>query len=537
MGRRRGLLATAGVCAWLLGATGAHAAPGDLDPEYGDHGVATLPNLGQPLAYFGAGGLDSAGRFVGLFGTGSSTSCLPSTGCVEHWQRGIARFSPSGEFDTGFGRRGTILFPFDQAGSGLFGLQSDDGMILDPDSRGLDRILPDGAVDWEAEAGESGALLVLPDDSLLTGGGSGQIRIQKWTAGGALDTDFGDGGTVTTQIGSSSWLTDLVPGDEGTIWAVGWTSNEEFNDNVAVVRYESDGSLDESFSADGIATFDLAPGDSSVGAQAAVDSSGRLIVSGWAGFDPQRGLPSFTMAIKPDGQIDRSYGDGGFILSQAPPFGVDFPTEMIPLDDNRILMLQNGVLWVADGNGRLDASFGGSDSMAWLPSFTPLGITTAAEGKILAYGSTPYREEAVVARFLLDSGPPDADADGVRDPSDECPNAYAATADGCQFVARTIDLRIKRRPSRLLAGTVSSADPAYAECPEQSVRIRRKFRGRTKVVATVPVSTPGRFEVPIENKRGQYYARLPEQVTGPTGHCAPIRSKAVRFWPLPGKEL
>src|SRR5438874_768526 len=77
----------------------------------------------------------------------------------------------------------------------------------------------------------------------------------RWVlAAGSLDTSFGIGGKVTTAFGSCIDRVDAMTIDgNGRIVVVGRTDNGS-NDDFAVARYNTDGSLDTSFDGDGKVT-------------------------------------------------------------------------------------------------------------------------------------------------------------------------------------------------------------------------------------------------------------------------------------------
>ena len=74
---------------------------------------------------------------------------------------------------------------------------------------------------------------------------------------GSLDTTFGTGGIVTTAVGGgsvNSLAYDVAIDGDGKIVAAGWSGN-----NMAVARYNTDGSLDDTF--DGDPTMGNYPGN------------------------------------------------------------------------------------------------------------------------------------------------------------------------------------------------------------------------------------------------------------------------------------
>src|SRR5258707_769467 len=69
---------------------------------------------------------------------------------------------------------------------------------------------------------------------------------------GSLDTTFGNGGKVITALGTDAVPSDLVLGPDGAILVAGQSDNQ-----VALVRYNADGSLDGGFGSGGVTPVSL----------------------------------------------------------------------------------------------------------------------------------------------------------------------------------------------------------------------------------------------------------------------------------------
>ncbi len=79
----------------------------------------------------------------------------------------------------------------------------------------------------------------------------------RYNTNGSLDTSFDGDGRVTTPIGASQDIAEsIVIQSDGKIVVAGRSSNGS-NDDFAVVRYNSNGSLDTSFDGDGKQTTSI----------------------------------------------------------------------------------------------------------------------------------------------------------------------------------------------------------------------------------------------------------------------------------------
>ncbi|MFN3604764.1 MAG: delta-60 repeat domain-containing protein [Leptonema sp. (in: bacteria)] len=101
---------------------------------------------------------------------------------------------------------------------------------------------------------------------------------------GELDPTFGSGGIVTTNIGGSydeARAIAIQPNDEKIL--VAGFSNAYGTDDFALVRYNSDGSLDTSFDTDGIVTTNIISGSYEGAYAIAIQPNGKILVTGFTG--------------------------------------------------------------------------------------------------------------------------------------------------------------------------------------------------------------------------------------------------------------
>jgi uncharacterized delta-60 repeat protein len=141
----------------------------------------------------------------------------------------------------------------------------------------------------------------------------GEIGLIRLVPDGSLDPTFGTGGRVYTQAspqGSGCGGMSLQP--DGRIVAFGGVgAPAPIYGDFAVLRYLSDGSLDPSFGAGGIAvtTFGASAGDTA----GAVAPDGRIVAVGYA-LGPVEfdwGLAGYLA----DGQPDHAFGSMGWLTT------------------------------------------------------------------------------------------------------------------------------------------------------------------------------------------------------------------------------
>ena len=126
----------------------------------------------------------------------------------------------------------------------------------------------------------------------------------RYTSAGLLDTTFNVTGKVTTAVGSGDDQGhSVVVQPDGKIVVAGYSSNGA-NFDMAVVRYNSDGSLDSSFNSTGRATIALGTGDD-YGYGVALQVDGKILV---VGYSSTAGNNDFAVArLNSDGSLDARF--------------------------------------------------------------------------------------------------------------------------------------------------------------------------------------------------------------------------------------
>ena len=103
------------------------------------------------------------------------------------------------------------------------------------------------------------AVAIQSDGKIVVAGGSGStFALARYNANGSLDTTFdGDGKLTTTFGGTSSAAYGVAIQSDGKIVAAGYSLSATNNQDFALARYNTDGSLDTSFDGDGKLTTDF----------------------------------------------------------------------------------------------------------------------------------------------------------------------------------------------------------------------------------------------------------------------------------------
>jgi uncharacterized delta-60 repeat protein len=238
---------------------------------------------------------------------------------------------------------------------------------------------------------------------------------------GDLDLTFGAGGVVTTPFGQVSDRGRAVAVQADGKIVVAGTASSDF----AVLRYNPDGSLDPSFSADGKAFADL--GASDTAKALAVQADGKIVVAGWSESPPRGDNTVIALArFLPDGSLDPTFdGDGKLTTNFGTPYAIGSD---VALQADGKIVVAGEVRWPDYHNtfgvvrynpdGSLDTSFDGDGRVT-----TDFGhgsfanaVALQADDKIVVAGDAGdgSKPDFALARYNPDGSlDPTFDADGM----------------------------------------------------------------------------------------------------------------------------
>jgi uncharacterized delta-60 repeat protein len=396
-----------GVLASLaLVATAAATTPGDLDPVFGNGGIVTT-EFGLGLN----GVSNDEGRAAELQPDGkivvAGTSFFVGPGQTPGQDVIVARYDTHGSLDPSFGSDGKVATSI---GSDF---SRGHDLALQPDGK----IIVAGIVYFGAD----------PNTDVDFG-------LARYAPDGSLDPDFGTGGMLTTDLGSTfdyGQAVALQP--DGKIIVAGATVVAGFGLSWALVRYNADGSLDGSFGSEGKAVSSV------IGSIAAVDvqSDGRIVAVGDAFGD--LGLVRYN----PDGSLDASFGNAGLVRTDAG--GEDSFADVTVLPDGKMVAVGTSIRFgtpvtfsfelaryqpdgTLDGTfgtgGRVTTSFGGVREYA-------SAVVVQPDGKIVVAGATGTSDVALdfaVARYAPDGSPDTSFGVGGKTTTDFAGSVDAAFA-------------------------------------------------------------------------------------------------------------
>jgi uncharacterized delta-60 repeat protein len=220
------------------------------------------------------------------------------------------------------------------------------------------------------------------------------FALVRYHTDGRLDSTFNSTGTVITDLGTASDIArSLVIQPDGKIVVAGRTNNGTQME-FALVRYQANGTLDSTFNADGIATTAMGTalaGAVSVGLQA----DGKLVVAGSS--DDGSEFDFALLRYKTDGSLDNTFDTDGKLTTVIGPDD-DIANALAIQADGKIVVAgrsSNGSAGFAyalaryNPDGSPDNNFDADGKLTTVFS-TALSEATAVliqpDGKILAAG-------------------------------------------------------------------------------------------------------------------------------------------------------
>jgi len=341
------------------------AAPGDLDTTFNGSGkVTTLMGTGPD--YGRAVAIQSDGKIL-LAGSASIPTYRDFT---------LLRYNANGSLDTNFNGTGKVTTPmssYDDYGRGI--AVQGDGKIL--------------------VAGYAGSAYV-------------DFALARYETNGTLDTTFNSTGRIITPVGTGDDCGQSVALQADQRILVAGYARIGTNYDFALVRYETNGSLDASFNGSGKVTTAIGTSDD-CGQAVAIQTDGRIVVAGYAMIGTN--LDFALVRYQTDGSLDTSFNGTGKVTTPMSSYD-DCGQSVVIQGDGKILVA--GYAWDGgfnrfalaryNSNGTLDTNFNGNGKVTTIFNGyddRSQSLALQSDGKILVagYASNGYYDYFAVARY------------------------------------------------------------------------------------------------------------------------------------------
>jgi uncharacterized delta-60 repeat protein len=403
----------------------ASAAPGDLDASFSGNGKV-LTNLSRGLDAASGVVMQPDGKIVAVGWAGGQGGRF-----------GLVRYRADGSLDASFGDHGKVFTNFSThrdaangvalqgdgkivvvgtvqretargATVGKFAVaRYDTGGTLDPTFGG-----GDGKVTFRFSDGgsdEGNAVAIQADGSIVVAGSSDRFcactafALARLTAAGSLDATFGGDGRVTTRFRGGAEARGLAIAPSGKIVVVGGLVPE--SDRFDVARYQTGGTLDDSFSGNGKASVNVGRGgEEAMGVAVRPDAS--IVVAGYTDYpsDFDSFIGKFALVgFAPNGTLDAAFGTKGVVTTRFGPQTAAAYAMALQTNGRMVLVgAARGDFALARylPDGSIDRSFGGDGRIR-----TDFGANASAaavdvrSGKIAVAGVADAR--FAVARYVV----------------------------------------------------------------------------------------------------------------------------------------
>ncbi len=354
----------------LIGVVAAQATEETLDLSFSDDGLVVEDFDTYDIAH--AVLVDSQGRLV----VGGSAQDGGGSG-----EGVILRYLPDGSPDTSFGGDGQVTLT---GPAGNFGIAS---MAFD----------------------SSGSIVAV--GQVLGGGFTSRMAAVRVDSTGVVDDLFGASGYALATFNSDySSPKDVKIAFDGSIVVAGSTGDNSER-AILVARFLPDGTLDSSFSVDGMGTIAVGPGRTELSA-VLTDNVGRITVVGWSELSPT----SWVLArFEKDGDLDPTFGFGGLILKGFGDHAI--PGDAVMKADGKIVVVgsvrtgqDDYAVAQFNADGSIDKSFG-SDGVTLVEPADGAGmlngVVLLSGDRIVAVGENKPAGGGSAATMIM------ADSDGT----------------------------------------------------------------------------------------------------------------------------
>lgn len=357
---------------------------GSLDDSYGTDGIVTFGVLGNSVSAESAA-LQTDGKLVVcgyVFNVATYTSDFM-----------LARFNTDGSFDNTFGNNGVVITDIGTSESlSDLAIQADGKIVVggnypgSPSDFVVARYNTNGSLD--ESFGDNGTVIknlggndqcksiCIQEDGKIVAGGftvvnnEAKLAVVRLSTNGSLDDSFDlDGKAIIDATVYGDYALDMALHSDGKIVLAGNNANTA-NEDCLTVRLNANGSIDNTFNADGVVWTDFA-GTSNSGRAVTVQPDGKTITAGYHGSSGDFTLVRYTV----NGNLDTSFDTDGKKL-------IDFGADSVVRAYSTALQVDGKIL--VAGNTNNDVNGNADLALARLNSDGSLDSTFSGDGKLIA---------------------------------------------------------------------------------------------------------------------------------------------------------
>ena len=399
----------------------------EVSPRNNDFTAVRFNNDGTRDTSFGSGGIltvdlmdrTSTAKGVAIQGDGK----MVVAGYAAHGEFNgvaVARFNMDGSLDSTFGVNGRVktVAPTGSLSANAVLIQPDGKIVVagsalvgSVEDFAILRYLANGALDpsfgsngitkTSLAAGRdvANAIAMQPDGKLIAAGTSttannSDFAVVRYTTNGLPDNTFDGDGKVITAVAAANDVAAAVKVQADGKIVVGGSAEINGNSDFAMVRYNTNGALDNAFGSFGRVGTDIGTGTSDAVFSMVIQPNGRILLAGYSAS----GVSADVALVRylTNGLPDNSFDLDGKVTT---PIGLsaDYGTSVALLPDGRIVLAGIAIIGAHAEfaavryytNGTVDDSFGlggrtvvdfndGGENYAWSLALDSMGRAVIA---------------------------------------------------------------------------------------------------------------------------------------------------------------
>ena len=172
-------------------------------------------------------------------------------------------------------------------------------------------------INQDGARGES--VVVQPNGKIFIGGytlspaGLGPFAGINFNPNGTLDTGFDNDGWVITSVNAFNRGDTTVVQPDGKILLAGENYSGLMHDDATIIRYNPNGTLDNTFSGNGVATFTVNGDSDETVYDMTLQTDGKIIIVGTTAPDANMSTDIFIMRLNANGTLDSTFAGGGIL--------------------------------------------------------------------------------------------------------------------------------------------------------------------------------------------------------------------------------
>ncbi len=233
-------------------------------------------------------------------------------------------------------------------------------------------------------------------------------------ADGTIDNSFGNNGKVSWDIAGDEGINAMALQSDGKIVGCGWQQNNNTYKAI-MVRMNTNGTPDNSFGTQGVISFSTISGVTMNGAtfrNIKIQPDGKILVAG-IGYH-NAGHKGIIQRYNTNGTLDNSFGTSGTVTLQFETGSHNYAEDIAIQNDGKIVVLGYSSftsykiqLARLNTNGTLDAGFGTNGKttpfFGGFTSSSPSWITVLPDGRIQGLGYAYNGSQYKIISFRLNA--------------------------------------------------------------------------------------------------------------------------------------